>query len=229
MKNNDSKDFEKYAIKHMGINSLSMHDYKKKTQPRAMTPYIMEERQMNVSQVDVFSRLMMERIIWLAGPVEDFNSTVIQAQLMYLESVDPKKDISIHVDSPGGSVNAGKKIISIMEYISSDVATICTGMAASMGAVILAAGKKGKRSSLKYSKVMIHASSGGVGGNIHDARIMMAEWEKENEELFEMLGGYCGKTTKQVHKDAERDKWLTPTESKEYGLIDFVIQSKKKK
>ena len=225
-----TKEFEKYATKHMGISSLGMHDYKKTFETRAtMTPYIMEERQMNVAQIDVFSRLMMERIIWLSGPIEDFNSTVIQAQLMFLNSVDENKDISIHVDSPGGSVIAGLKVLDIMDYISCDVCTINTGMAASMGSVILGAGKKGKRSSLKHSKTMIHQSSGGAVGNIQDARIMMEEWEKYNEELFKLLGSYCGKTPKQVMEDASRDKWLTADETEKYGLIDSVIGPKKSK
>lgn len=219
---NIEKDFKLFARDH-GVSTMGLHQYK-----NMQTPYIMEERQLNVSQVDVFSRLMMERIIWLSGPIEDFNSTVIQAQLMYLESVNDRKDITIHIDSPGGLVAGGKKIISIMEYINCDIATINTGLCASMGAVILAAGTKGKRGGLKYSKTMIHASSGGAVGNIHDARITMAEWEKENKELFEMLGDYCGKTTETIEKDAERDKWLNVKEAKDYGLIDFEVKRKKK-
>jgi len=230
MNQKTAKEFQNYATKHMGISSLGMHDYAKSFDIRGtMTPYIMEERQMNVAQIDVFSRLMMERIIWLSGPIEDFNSTVIQAQLMFLNSVDEHKDISIHVDSPGGSVIAGLKVLDIMDYISCDVCTINTGMAASMGSVILGAGKKGKRSSLKHSKTMIHQSSGGAVGNIQDARIMMEEWEKYNQELFLLLGGYCGKTPKQVMEDASRDKWLTAAETEAYGLIDSVIGPKKNK
>lgn len=219
---NLEKDFGLFA-RDKGISSMGLHQYK-----NMQTPYIMEERQMNVTQLDVFSRLLMERIIWLNGPVEDFNSTIIQAQLLYLQSVDSKKDITLHIDSPGGSVVAGKKVISIIEYISNDVSTINTGMCASMGAVILGAGAKGKRGSLKYSKTMIHASSGGAVGNIHDARITMAEWERENKELFEMLGDYCGKTTEQVEIDANRDKWFTTKETIDYGLIDFEIGARKK-
>jgi len=230
MNQKTAKEFEKYATKHMGISSIGMHDYKKTFETRStMTPYIIEERQLNVAQMDVFSRLMMERIIWLSGGIEDFNSTVIQAQLMFLNSVDENKDISIHVDSPGGSVIAGLKVLDIMDYISCDVCTINTGMAASMGSVILGAGTKGKRSSLKHSKTMIHQSSGGAVGNIQDARIMMEEWEKYNKELFDLLGSYCGKSAKQVMEDASRDKWLTATETKDYGLIDSVIGPKKNK
>lgn len=219
---NVEREFQLFARDH-GVSSMGLHQYIK-----AQTPYIMEERQLNVSQIDVFSRLMIERIIWLSGQIEDFNSTVIQAQLMYLQSVDAKKDITIHCDSPGGLVSGGKKIISIMDYIDCDVATINTGLCASMGAVILAAGKKGKRGGLKYSKTMIHASSGGAVGNIHDARISMIEWEKENKELFEMLGEYCGKDCLEVEKDAERDKWLNVKEAKSYGLIDFEVKSNRK-
>lgn len=227
------QDFEKYAIKHVGISSLQLDYHKKKItdlSPRAtMTPYIMEERQMNVAQIDVFSRLMMERIIWLAGDINDLTCTVIQAQLMYLESVDSTKDINIHVDSCGGSITAGLKVLDIMDYISCDVSTINVGMAASMAAVILAAGKKGKRSSLRHSKTMIHQSSGGAVGDIQDARIMMAEWEKYNKELFNLLGSFCGKTSSQISIDSERDRWMSADEAKEYGLIDNVVKQKKKK
>ena len=223
------KEFEKYATKHAGISSLKLHNFKKIIEPKAMTPYIMEERQLNVAQIDVFSRLMMDRVIWLCSEVEDFVSTVIQAQLMYLDSVDSSKDISLHIDSPGGSVVAGLKIIDIMDYIKCDVCTINTGMAASMGAVILAAGKKGKRSSLKHSKTMIHMSSGGAVGNIQDARIMMEEWEKYNNELFSLFSEYSGKTVKQVMQESQRDKWMTSDEAKSYGLIDSVVMSKKRK
>jgi len=223
---NLEKDFKLFA-RDKGVSSLGLHDYQK-FQTKSQTPYIMEERQLNVSQIDVFSRLMMERIIWLSGSIEEFNSTVIQAQLMYLQSVDSKKDITIHIDSNGGLVSGGKKIISIMDYVDCDISTINTGLCASMGAVILAAGKKGKRGGLKYSKTMIHASSGGAVGNIHDARIVMLEWEKENKELFEMLGDYCGKPASDIEKEAERDVWLNVKEAKSYGLIDFEVKSNRK-
>ncbi len=222
---NIEKDFKLFA-KDKGVSSMGLHQYQTE-QIKAQTPYIMEERQMNVTQLDVFSRLLMERIIWLSGPIEDFNSTVIQAQLMYLENVDKNKDITIHIDSGGGIIAGGKKIISVMEYISCDIVTINTGLCASMAAVILGAGTKGKRGGLKYSRTMIHSSSGGMGGVIHDVRIAMKEWERENEELFEMLGSYCGKTSKQIQEDAERDKWLSVTESIEYGLIDEEVKSRK--
>lgn len=233
---NKKSDFEKYATGHLRINSLAMHDYKKFLTPYAMitpqatmTPYIMEERQMNVAQVDVFSRLMMERIIWLAGPVEDFNATVIQAQLMYLESVSGKKDINIHIDSPGGSVVAGLKLLDIMDYVTCDIQTTNTGMAASMASVILGAGTKGKRQSLKHSKTMLHQSSGGAVGNIQDARIMMKEWEDYNTELFELLGKYCGKPAETVMNDSSRDNWLTAEAAKAYGIIDDIVTKKTSK
>ncbi len=224
-------DFRKYATKHLGVNSNTLDDYGKHLGklivPTNMTPYIMEERQLHVAQVDVFSRLMIDRVIWIIGEIDDINAAVVQAQLMYLDN-SGERDITIHVDSPGGSVYAGKKIISVMEYVGCDVATINTGLCASMGAVILAAGKKGKRCSLKYSRAMIHSTSGGAVGNIHDARISMKEWERENEELFGMLGDYCGKDVSEVQRDSERDKWMSPKEAKEYGLIDSIVKSRRK-
>lgn len=224
-------DFRKYATKHLGINSMTLNDYGKHLDkliiPTNMTPYIMEERQFNVAQVDVFSRLMIDRIIWIIGEIDDVNAAVVQAQLMYLDN-SGERDITIHVDSPGGSVYAGKKIISVIDYVECNVSTINTGLCASMGAVILAAGKKGKRFSLKYSRTMIHSTSGGAVGNIHDARISMKEWEKENEELFRMLGDYCGKESSEVQRDSERDRWMDPIEAKEYGLIDSIVKPRRK-
>lgn len=231
--NSNMTDFEKYAVGHRGINHLALNDFLNKSYNKTpmiqatMTPYIMEERQLNVAQVDVFSRLMMERIIWLFGPVEDFNTTVIQAQLMYLESVDSKKDISIHIDSPGGSVVAGLKLLDIMDFVKCDISTVNTGMAASMGSVLLGAGKKGKRRTLRHSKTMIHQSSGGAVGNIQDARIMMEEWEGYNAELFRLLGEFCGKTPEQVITDAERDKWLNADQALAYGIVDEIITTNK--
>ena len=226
---NKKSEFEKFAQGHMGISSLKMHNFKKIIETRAMTPYIMEERQLNVAQIDVFSRLMVDRIIWMCSPIEDLMATVIQAQLLYLESADKSKDINLYVDTDGGSIVAGLKVIDIMDYISCDVCTTNTGTAASMGAVVLAAGKKGKRTSLKHSKTMIHMSSGGAIGNIQDARIMMEEWEKYNNEIFDLLAGYCGKTKKQIMEESERDKWLSSEDAKSYGIIDSVIKTKKKK
>lgn len=190
------------------------------------TPYILEERNLNVAQMDVFSRLMFERIIWISGVVDDDMSPIVQAQLMYLDSLG-SNDITIHVDTPGGSVKAGLSIIDVMDYIKSDVRTINTGMAASMGAVILGAGTKGKRNSLRFSRTMIHQSSGGATGNISDAEITMAEWIKTNNLLFDLIGGYCNKTAEEVKKDADRDLWLSAEETVQYGLIDEIITSKK--
>ena len=177
--------------------------------------------------MDVFSRLMMERIIWVAGEVNDHMSTVVQAQLMFLDSLD-SNDITMHIDSPGGSVKSGLSMVDVMEYISCDIRTVNTGMAASMGSVLLGAGTKGKRSSLKFSKTMLHQSSGGAGGNIQDARINMIEWEKTNKILFDLLGSYCGKPAEQVMLDATRDLWLDAQEALDYGIIDEIVKPKEK-
>ncbi len=188
------KDYQQFGIyaKDKGISTLDLHYHNRKIQD-SLTPYILEERQMNVTIMDVFSRLMMERIIWVAGGVDDHMSTICQAQLMFLDSLD-HNDITMHIDSPGGSVKSGLSIVDVMDYITSDIRTINTGMAASMGSVLLGAGTKGKRGSLRFSQTMLHQSSGGAGGNIQDARITFQEWEKVNNILFELLGEYCGKT-----------------------------------
>lgn len=216
--------FGLFAKDH-GISSLNMH-YHKQFQD-SLTPYVLEERQMNVTQIDVFSRLMMERIIWVAGEVNDNMSVITQAQLMFLDSID-SLDITMHIDSPGGSVKSGLSMVDVMDYIASDIRTINTGMAASMGSVLLGAGKKGKRGSLRFSRTMLHQSSGGAGGNIQDARITFKEWEKINDTLFELLGGYCGKTADQVKNDASRDLWLGSQEALDYGIIDEIVTTKKK-
>ena len=207
------------------ISSSNM-DYYKKQIEASMTPYILEERNMNVTQMDIFSRLMADRILWVAGPVNDNMSTVVQAQLMFLDNVS-KDDITLHIDSPGGSVKSGLSMVDVMEYIQSDIRTINTGMAASMGSVLLGAGTKGKRSSLKHSRTMLHQSSGGFSGNIQDAEVDWVEWKKINQELFELLGKYCGKTAAKVKKDATRDFWLTAQEAVDYGIIDEVINGKR--
>ena len=217
---NIGNDFKKFA-KSEGISTLKLENFE-----NSMTPYILEERELRSSQIDVFSRLMRDRIIWVAGEVNDHMSTIVQAQLMYLDSVE-KKDITMHIDSPGGSVKSGLSMVDVMTYINSDIATINTGMAASMGSVLLGAGTKGKRSSLRFSRTMIHQSSGGAGGNIQDARIAFKEWEKINDTLFGLLGDFCGKTMDQVKKDAERDCWLSSQEALEYGIIDEVIKSRR--
>jgi ATP-dependent Clp protease protease subunit len=192
-----------------------------------MTPYILEEREMRVTQMDIFSRLMRDRLLWVAGPVNDNMSTIVQAQLMFLDSTD-KADITMHIDSPGGSVKSGLSMVDVMEYISCDIRTVNTGMAASMGSVLLGAGTKGKRSSLRFSKTMLHQTSGGAGGNIQDARINMIEWEKTNKILFELLGSYCNKSAEQVMLDATRDLWLSAEEALEYQIIDEIVKTKKK-
>lgn len=224
-------EFEKFAIKDQGIGSHTLHAYegfmsKLPIVQNSMTPAVIEERQMNVAVMSVFDRLMMDRLLWLAGPVNDRMSTIVQAQLLFLEQQDSKKTITMHIDSPGGSVKSGLSIVNVMEYIKNPIQTINTGMAASMGSVLLGAGTKGMRSSLRFSKTMLHQSSGGAMGNIQDARITMKEWEKTNEILFELLGGYCGKSAKQVADDAQRDLWLSAEEALAYGIIDEVITKK---
>lgn len=223
MTHKEIRDFNLYA-KDMGIGSSKLDFYNKRIESN-LTPYILEERQMNVTIMDVFSRLMMERIIWVAGPVDDHMSTIVQAQLMFLDSID-HNDITMHVDSPGGSVKSGLSMVNVMDYINSDIRTICTGMAASMGSVLLGAGTKGKRSSLEDSEIMLHQSSGGAMGNIQDAEISMTWWKKKNDRLFDLLGKYCNKKPEQVKKDASRDFWLSAQEALDYGLIDEVITKK---
>jgi len=181
---------------------------------------------MRVTQMDIFSRLMRDRILWVAGPIDDDTSIVTQAQLMFLDSTD-ERDITMHIDSPGGSVKSGLSMVDVMDYIKSDIRTINTGMAASMGSVLLGAGTKGKRSSLRFSRTMLHQSSGGFRGNIQDAEIDMKEWAKINNTLFELLGKYCGKSANQVKKDATRDLWLDSQEALEYGIIDEIVKNKK--
>ena len=231
--NNITDEFKNYAIKHMGISSLEFH-YWEQTQDKlygpqaSLTPYILEEREMRVTQMDIFSRLMMDRIIWLAGPVNDRMSTVVQAQLMFLDNLEVK-DITLHVDSPGGSVKSGLSIVDVMNYISSDIATINTGMAASMGSILLGAGTKGKRYSLAHSRVMLHQVSTGASGNLQDIRVSIAEGEKYNTELFRLLGEYTDKDPAQVLIDTNRDMWLNADEAMTYGIIDGVIVKKSKK
>jgi ATP-dependent Clp protease protease subunit len=224
---NYRSEFEKYARSEHGISSLRLDYFDKRIQS-SMTPYILEEREMRVTQMDIFSRLMRDRILWVAGGVDDDMSTVVQAQLMFLDSVDDR-DITMHIDSPGGSVKSGLSMIDVMEYIACDIRTVNTGMAASMGSVLLGAGTKGKRSSLRFSKVMLHQSSGGFRGNIQDAKIDMQEWEEVNKILFDLLGSYCGKKPEQVMKDATRDFWLSAEEAVKYGIIDEVVLKKEKK
>ena len=218
------KDFNLYARDQKV--SGSQLDYYNKQIENSLTPYILEERQMNVTVMDVFSRLMMERIIWVAGPVNDNMSTIVQAQLMFLDSID-NNDITMHIDTPGGSVKSGLSMVDVMDYIDSDIQTINTGMAASMGSILLGAGTKGKRGSLRFSRTMLHQSSGGFRGNIQDAEIDMVEWKKLNHQLFDLLGEYCDKPASVVMEDATRDMWLPADEALKYGNIDKVVKKKK--
>ena len=219
----DINDFGRFA-KDKGISGMNLHYFNQKVE-NSMTPYILEERSLNVTQMDVFSRLMMDRILWVSGPVNDQMASIVQAQLLFLDNIDDR-DISMYIDSPGGSVKAGLSMVDVMDYVNSDIATVNAGMAASMGSVLLGAGTKGKRSSLRFSQTMLHQSSGGAVGNIQDAEISMIEWRKVNQQLFELLGGYCDKDAEQVKKDATRDCWLSADEAKEYGIIDEVIRKR---
>ncbi len=214
----EQKEFLKYATKHRGLSSQSLWDY-----TRALTPYIIEERQLNVAQMDVFSRLMMDRIIFLGTGIDDQVANIIQAQLLFLESVDPKKDIQIYLNSPGGSVYAGLGIYDTMQYINPDVATICTGMAASMGAVLLCAGANGKRTALKHSRVMIHQPLGGAQGQASDIEITAREIIKLRKELYEIIALHSNKDYEKVAEDSDRDFWMTSEEAKDYGMIDEVL------
>lgn len=220
-------EFEKYAAGHAGISSLKLHRFNTITQ-EYISPTIIEERQMNVATMDVFSRLMMDRIIFLGAPIYDDAANIIQAQLLFLESVDPEKDIQIYINSPGGSVSAGLGIYDTMQLVNSDVATICTGLAASMGAVLLTAGAKGKRSALPHSRVMIHQPLGGAQGQASDIEITAREIMKTKRELYEILSAHSGVALKKIEKDADRDYWLSAREAKEYGLIDEVLSKRGK-
>ena len=230
---NYAQEFKNYATQHFGISECQFQAWED-IQNRiygpsaSLTPYILEERELRVTQMDIFSRMMMDRIIWLAGPVNDRMSTVVQAQLMFLDNLEVK-DITLHVDTPGGSVKSGLSIVDVMNYISSEIITVNTGMAASMGSILLGAGTKGKRFTLPNSRVMLHQVSTGAQGNIQDIRRSIAEGEKYNEKLFKMLAEYTNKTPEQVLKDADRDLWLSAEEALEYGIIDGIITNKKKK
>ncbi len=216
------KEFDKFARLHCGINSMVMHDFRAEIE-NYVSPTIIEERHLNVATMDVFSRLMMDRIIFLGAPIYDDAANIIQAQLLFLESVDADKDIQLYINSPGGSVSAGLGIYDTMQLISCDVATICTGMAASMGAVLLTAGAAGKRSALPHSRVMIHQPLGGVQGQASDIEITAREIAKTKRELYEILALHSGKPIEKIEADADRDYWLTAAEAAEYGLIDKVL------
>ena len=220
-------EFEKYAKGFRGIGSMTLHDYIS-TQAAYVSPTIIEERQLNIATMDVFSRLMMDRIIFLGAPINDDVANIIQAQLLFLESVDPDKDIQIYVNSPGGSVSAGLGIYDTMQLISCDVATTCTGMAASMGAVLLAAGARDKRSALPHSRVMIHQPLGGAQGQASDIEITAREILRTKRELYEILALHTGASVKKIERDADRDYWLSAEEAKKYGLIDDVLTKRQK-
>ena len=215
-------DFRDYAVKHIGMNGLALDDYARITSSY-ISPTIIEERQLNVAQMDVFSRLMMDRIIFLGTQVDDYTANVIQAQLLYLDSADPGKDISIYINSPGGSVYSGLGIYDTMQYISCDVKTICTGMAASMAPVLLVAGEKGKRYALKHSRVMIHQPLGGVQGQASDIEITAREILKLKNELYTIISDHSGKPLCDVERDSDRDYWMTAAEAKDYGMVDEVL------
>lgn len=222
MKMNINDDFRKFSSKHLGIPSMNLDKYTS-IYNNYISPTIIEERQLNVASMDVFSRLMMDRIIFLGLPIDDYVANIIEAQLLYLDSNEPGKDIQIYFNTPGGSVHAGLGIYDTMQYISCDVATICTGMAASMGAILLTAGAKGKRSALTHSRVMIHQPMGGVQGPASDLEITTREIIKLKNELYSIIAEHSGKTVKKVEKDADRDFWMTAKEAKDYGMIDEVL------
>ena len=226
--NNSSEEFRKYAIKHMGISSSTLDSYSSilPNVPVAMTPNIIEERQMNIAVMDVFSRLMMDRIIFLGTAIDDYVANIITAQLLFLESIDSKRDIQIYINSPGGSVYAGLGIYDTMQYIKPDVSTICIGMAASMGAVLLCAGKDGKRTGLKHSRVMIHQPLGGAQGQASDIEITAREIQKLKKELYDIISHHTKKDYEAVWKDSDRDYWMTSQEAKDYGMIDEVLTRK---
>lgn len=220
-------EFRKYATGHKGISSLSLDRFNSYTMDY-ISPTIIEERQLNVAQMDVFSRLMMDRIIFLGTPINDEVANIIEAQLLFLDSVDPKKDIQIYLNTPGGSVYAGLGIYDTMQYVSPDVATICTGMAASMGSVLLCAGAKGKRTALRHSRVLIHQPLGGAEGQASDIEITAREILKVKKELYDIISLHSGQTYEKIYQDADRDYWMTSQEALEYGMIDEVLEKNKK-
>ena len=219
-------DFRKFATKHLGMNGMALDDVLS-VQQQYLNPYILEERQLNVTQMDVFSRLMMDRIIFLGTQIDDYTANTLQAQLLYLDSVDGGKDISIYINSPGGSVTAGLGIYDTMQFITSDVATICTGMAASMAAVLLVAGQEGKRSALTHSRVMIHQPLGGVQGQASDIEIEAKEIIKFKKELFTIIANHSHTPYEKVYRDSDRNYWMDAEQAKEYGMIDTVLVRKK--
>ena len=230
--NHFNNDFRNYAVKHMGMNGMALDQYSAANAAAAIrssyiSPTIIEERQLNVAQMDVFSRLMMDRIIFLGTDVNDYTANVIQAQLLYLDAADPGKDVTIYINSPGGSVYAGLGIYDTMQYISSDVTTVCTGMAASMAAVLLVAGHKGKRFALNHSRVMIHQPMGGAQGQASDIEITAREIQKLKKELYQIIADHSGQPFEKVEQDSDRDYWMTAQEALAYGMIDEVLTKAK--
>jgi ATP-dependent Clp protease, protease subunit len=221
-------EFKKYAVKHRGINSLTLDKYSASVN-NYISPTIIEERQLNIATMDVFSRLMMDRIIFLGVPIDDYVANIIQAQLLFLESSDAKKDIQIYLNTPGGSVYAGLGIYDTMQYIAPDVATICTGIAASMGAVLLSAGAPKKRTALKHSRILIHQPMGGAQGQASDIEITAREILKLRDELYEIISLHSGQDFEKIKKDSDRDYWMTAEEAKAYGMIDEVLFKNEKK
>ncbi|MFG6396859.1 MAG: ATP-dependent Clp endopeptidase proteolytic subunit ClpP [Muribaculaceae bacterium] len=230
--NHFNNDFRNYAVKHMGMNGMALDQYSAANAAAAIrssyiSPTIIEERQLNVAQMDVFSRLMMDRVIFLGTDVNDYTANVIQAQLLYLDAADPGKDVTIYINSPGGSVYAGLGIYDTMQYISSDVTTVCTGMAASMAAVLLVAGQKGKRFALNHSRVMIHQPMGGAQGQASDIEITAREIQKLKKELYQIIADHSGQPFEKVEQDSDRDYWMTAQEALAYGMIDEVLTKAK--
>ncbi len=221
------KEFEKYAVKHKGISSATLHNYNNSI--TNLTPYIIEERPLNVASMDVFSRLMMDRIIFLGEPINDYVANIVTAQLLFLESTDRTRDIQMYINSPGGSVYAGLGIYDTMQFINPDVSTICTGIAASMGAILLCAGVSGKRTALKHARIMLHQPSGAIGGQASDIGITAREIKKIKHELYEVITHHSGKDMETVAKDCDRDFWMTAQEGKEYGLVDEVLLTNPRK
>jgi ATP-dependent Clp protease, protease subunit len=225
---NHQQEFEKYAVKHRGINSNTLHDYQKH-QITNLTPNIIEERPMNIAVMDVYSRLMMDRIIFLGYPINDEVANIVTAQLLFLESTDRHRDVQMYINCPGGSVYAGMGMYDTMQFITPDIATICTGLSASMGAVLLTAGTRGKRTALKHSRVMLHQPSGAIGGQASDIEVSAKLLRQIKGELYEVLAHHTGKTPEQIAVDCSRDNWLTALEAKEYGLVDEVLLTNPRK
>lgn len=227
----DPKEFQKYAVKHHGISSATLHNYSSSLirVPTGLTPYIIEERPMNVASMDVFSRLMMDRIIFLGEAINDYVANIVTAQLLFLESTDRNRDVQMYINSPGGSVYAGLGIYDTMQIINPDVSTICTGIAASMAAVLMCAGTKGKRTALKHSRVMIHQPLGGAEGQASDIEITAREIGKLKKELYEIIAAHSGQKFNKVEKDSDRDYWMTAQEAKDYGMVDEVLERNPRK